>query len=67
MVGPMLSLSLGAALLGLAAQNFGSLPLFEILRRPIAFCAEGLAFGMNEWAFRVSGLPGASLLSLIHI
>ena len=61
MVGPMLGLSLGAALLGLAAQNFGSLPLFEILRRPIAFCAEGLAFGMNEWAFRVSGLPGASL------
>ena len=61
MVGPMLGLSLGAALLGLAAQNFGSLPLFEILRRPIAFCAEGLAFGMNVWAFRVSGLPGASL------
>ena len=61
MVGPMLGLSLGAALLGLAAQNFGFLPLFEILRRPIAFCAEGLAFGMNEWAFRVSGLPGASL------
>lgn len=61
MVGPMLGLSLGAALLGLAAQSFGSLPLFEILRRPIAFCAEGLAFGMNEWAFRVSGLPGASL------
>ena len=61
MVGPMLGLSLGAALLGLAAQNFGSLPLVEILRRPIAFCAEGLAFGMNEWAFRVSGLPGASL------
>ena len=61
LVGPMLSFGLGAALLGLAAQNFGSLPLFEILRRPIAFCAEGLAFGMNEWAFRVSGLPGASL------
>ena len=61
LVGPMLSFGLGAALLSLAAQNFGSLPLFEILRRPIAFCAEGLAFGMNEWAFRVSGLPGASL------
>ena len=61
MVGPMLGLSLGAALLGLAAQNFEALPLLEILRRPIAFCAEGLAFGMNEWAFRVSGLPGASL------
>ena len=58
LVGPMLSFGLGAALLGLAAEG---LPLFEILRRPIAFCAEGLAWLMNEWAFRVSGLPGASL------
>ena len=37
------------------------LPLFEIIRRPVAFCAEGLAWLMNEWAFRVSVLPGASL------
>ena len=58
LVGPMLSFGLGAALLGLAAEG---LPLFEIIRRPVAFCAEGLAFGMNEWAFRVSVLPGASL------
>lgn len=61
LVGPMLSFGLGAALLGLAAQNFESLPLFEIIRRPVAFCAEGLAWLMNEWAFRVSVLPGASL------
>ena len=61
LVGPMLSFGLGAALLGLAAQNFESLPLFEIIRRPAAFCAEGLAWLMNEWAFRVSVLPGASL------
>ena len=58
LVGPMLSFGLGAALLGLAAEG---LPLFEIIRRPIAFCAEGLAWLMNEWAFRVSVLPGASL------
>ena len=58
LVGPMLSFGLGAALLGLAAEG---LPLFEILRRPVAFCAEGLAWLMNEWAFRVSVLPGASL------
>ena len=58
LVGPMLSFGLGAALLGLAAE--GS-TLFEILRRPVAFCAEGLAWLMNEWAFRVSVLPGASL------
>ena len=58
LVGPMLSFGLSAALLGLAAEG---LPLFEIIRRPIAFCAEGLAWLMNEWAFRVSGLPGASL------
>ena len=38
-----------------------SLPLFEIIRRPAAFCAEGLVWLMNEWAFRVSILPGASL------
>ena len=61
LVGPMLSFGLGAALLGLAAQNFEALPLFEIIRRPVAFCAEGLAWLMNEWAFRVSVLPGASL------
>ena len=61
LVGPMLSFGLGAALLGLVAQNFESLPLFEIIRRPAAFCAEGLAWLMNEWAFRVSVLPGASL------
>ena len=61
LVGPMLSFGLGAALLGLAAQNFESLPLFEIIRRPVAFLAEGLAWLMNEWAFRVSVLPGASL------
>mgnify|MGYP000762868277 FL=1 len=61
LVGPMLSFGLGAALLSLAAQNFESLPLFEIIRRPAAFCAEGLAWVMNEWAFRVSVLPGASL------
>ena len=61
LVGPMLSFGLGAALLGLAAQNFESLPLFELIRRPAAFCAEGLAWLMNEWAFRVSVLPGASL------
>ena len=61
LVGPMLSFGLGAALLGLAAQNFESLPLFEIIRRPAAFCAEGLAWLMNEWAFRVSVLPGAFL------
>lgn len=61
LVGPMLSFGLGAALLGLAAQNFESLPLFEIIRCPVAFCAEGLAWLMNEWAFRVSVLPGASL------
>ena len=35
--------------------------MFEIIRRPVAFCAEGLAWLMNEWAFRVSVLPGASL------
>ena len=58
LVGPMLSFGLGAALLGLAAEG---LPLFEILRRLVAFCAEGLAWLMNEWAFRVSVLPGASL------
>lgn len=58
LVGPMLSFGLGAALLGLAAEG---LPLFEIIRRPVAFCAEGLAWLMNEWAFRVSVLPGASL------
>ena len=58
LVGPMLSFGLSAALLGLAAEG---LPLFEIIRRPIAFCAEGLAWLMNEWAFRVSVLPGASL------
>lgn len=58
LVGPMLSFGLGAALLGLAAEG---LPLFEIIRRPAAFCAEGLAWLMNEWAFRVSVLPGASL------
>lgn len=58
LVGPMLSFGLGAALLGLAAEGF---PLFEIIRRPVAFCAEGLAWLMNEWAFRVSVLPGASL------
>ena len=58
LVGPMLSFGLGAALLGLAAEG---LSLFEIIRRPIAFCAEGLAWLMNEWAFRVSVLPGASL------
>lgn len=58
LVGPMLSFGLGAALLGLVAEG---LPLFEILRRPVAFCAEGLAWLMNEWAFRVSVLPGASL------
>lgn len=58
LVGPMLSFGLGAALLGLAAED---LPLFEIIRRPVAFCAEGLAWLMNEWAFRVSVLPGASL------
>ena len=58
LVGPMLSFGLGAALLGLAAEG---LPLFEIIRRPVAFCAEGLAWLMNEWAFRVSGLPGAAL------
>ena len=58
LVGPMLSFGLGAALLGLAADG---LPLFEIIRRPAAFCAEGLAWLMNEWAFRVSVLPGASL------
>ena len=57
LVGPMLSFGLGAALLGLAAEG---LPVFEIIRRPVAFCAEGLAWLMNEWAFRVSGLPGAS-------
>lgn len=61
LVGPMLSFGLGAALLGLVAQNFESLPLFEIIRRPVAFLAEGLAWLMNEWAFRVSVLPGASL------
>lgn len=58
LVGPMLSFGLGAALLGLAAEG---LPLVEIIRRPVAFCAEGLAWLMNEWAFRVSVLPGASL------
>ena len=58
LVGPMLSFGLGAALLGLAAEG---LPLFEIIRRPAAFCVEGLAWLMNEWAFRVSVLPGASL------
>ena len=58
LVGPMLSFGLGAALLGLTAEG---LPLFEIIRRPVAFCAEGLAWLMNEWAFRVSVLPGASL------
>ena len=58
LMGPMLSFGLGAALLGLAAEG---LPLFEIIRRPAAFCAEGLAWLMNEWAFRVSVLPGASL------
>lgn len=58
LVGPMLSFGLGAVLLGLAAEG---LPLFEIIRRPAAFCAEGLAWLMNEWAFRVSVLPGASL------
>ena len=58
LVGPMLSFGLGAALLGLATEG---LPLFEIIRRPVAFCAEGLAWLMNEWAFRVSVLPGASL------
>ena len=58
LVGPMLSFGLGAALLGLAAED---LPLFELIRRPAAFCAEGLAWLMNEWAFRVSVLPGASL------
>ena len=58
LVGPMLSFGLGAALLGLAAEG---LPLFEIIRRPVAFCDEGLAWLMNEWAFRVSVLPGASL------
>ena len=58
LLGPMLSFGLGAALLGLAAEG---LPLFEIIRRPAAFCAEGLAWLMNEWAFRVSVLPGASL------
>ena len=58
LMGPMLSFGLGAALLGLAAEG---LPLFEIIRRPVAFCAEGLAWLMNEWAFRVSVLPGASL------
>ena len=58
LVGPMLSFGLGAALLGLAAEG---LPLFEIIRRPVAFCAEGLVWLMNEWAFRVSVLPGASL------
>jgi len=58
LVGPMLSFGLGAALLGLAAEG---LPLFEIIRRPVAFLAEGLAWLMNEWAFRVSVLPGASL------
>ena len=58
LVGPMLSFGLGAALLGLAAED---LPLFEIICRPVAFCAEGLAWLMNEWAFRVSVLPGASL------
>ena len=35
--------------------------MFEIVRSPVAFCAEGLAWLMNEWAFRVSVLPGASL------
>ena len=58
LVGPMLSFGRGAALLGLAAEG---LPLFEIIRRPVAFLAEGLAWLMNEWAFRVSVLPGASL------
>ena len=58
LVGPMLNFGLGAALLGLAAEG---LPLFEIIRRPVAFCAEGLAWLMNEWTFRVSVLPGASL------
>ena len=58
LVEPILLTGLGAALLGLAAEG---LPLFEIIRRPVAFCAEGLAWLMNEWAFRVSVLPGASL------
>ena len=58
LVGPMLALGLGTALLGLAAE---SLPLLEVLRRPVTFCAEGLAWVMNEWAFRVSGLPGSAL------
>ena len=58
LVGPMLSFGLGAALMGLAAEG---LPLLEVIRRPVAFCAEGLAWLMNQWAFRVSGLPGAAL------
>ena len=41
LVGPMLSFGLGAALLGLAAQNFESLPLFEIIRRPAASVPKG--------------------------
>ena len=45
---------------GSGGPEFRILALFEIIRRPVAFCAEGLAWLMNEWAFRVSVLPGAS-------
>ncbi len=58
LVGPLLSLGLATAVLGMAAE---AAPLLELLRRPAASCAEGLAWLLNEWAFRVSGMPGAAL------
>jgi len=58
LVGPILSFGLGTAILGLAAEI---LPWLEALCRPVAFCAEGLVWLLNEWALRVSGLPGAAL------
>lgn len=58
MVEPMLTLGLCTAVLGLLTEY---LPLLEILRRPVAFCAEGLAWLLNQWAFHVSDLPGAAL------
>lgn len=58
LVGPLLSFGLGTAVLGLAAEI---LPWLEVLRCPVAICAEGLAWLLNAWALRVSGLPGAAL------
>ena len=58
---PILAFGLAAALLGLAARALPQFGLLALLRRPAAFCAEGLAGLLNGWVSLVSGLPGTAL------